>query len=108
VDIDQAHAVAAQLPTVAEMARSAELLKALGDPTRVRMLSALALAELCVCDLAAVSGLSMSAASHQLRLLRALGLVKAHKEGRLVYYSLGDDHVAHLLGDALEHAREAR
>ena len=82
------------------------LLKAVADPTRLRMLSALSAEELCVHDLALVVGVSESATSHQLRLLRAHRLVAPRKEGRTVYYRLADAHVTLLLANALEHARE--
>ncbi len=82
------------------------LLKAVADPTRLRLLSALNTGELCVCDLAAVVGISESAVSHQLRLLRAHRLVTFRKEGRVVYYRLLDHHVTVLIGSALDHARE--
>ena len=75
----------------------------MGDPTRLRLVAALAGRELCVCDLAATVGLSESAVSHQLRLLRARGLVRSRRDGRLVYYALDDDHVAALYAIALEH-----
>jgi DNA-binding transcriptional ArsR family regulator len=82
------------------------LLKAVADPTRLRLLSALKTGELCVCDLSAVVGISESAVSHQLRLLRAHRLVTYRKEGRIAYYRLLDHHVTVLIGSALEHARE--
>ncbi|MGY2894823.1 ArsR/SmtB family transcription factor [Deinococcus sp. UYEF24] len=82
------------------------LLKAVADPTRLRLLSALNTGELCVCDLAAVVGISESAVSHQLRLLRAHRLVTFRKEGRIAYYRLLDHHVTVLIGSALEHVRE--
>jgi len=82
------------------------LLKALSDPTRLRMLAALTAEELCVHDLALVAGVSESAASHQLRLLRAHRLVSPRKVGRTVYYRLADTHVTLLLQNATEHAQE--
>lgn len=82
------------------------LLKAVADPTRLRILSALSATELCVCDLALVVGISESNASHQLRLLRTAKLVRYRKEGRVAYYTLTDHHVRELLSSALEHARE--
>ncbi len=85
--------------------RLAETFRALSDPTRVRIISALAQQELCVCDLAAVLGMSPSAISHQLRLLRMMGLVRHRKEGRMVYYALDDEHIYHLFCDGLEHVR---
>lgn len=81
----------------------AALFAALGDPTRVRLLAALAAAPLCVCDLAAVLGMTQSAVSHQLRLLRSLGLVRARREGKLVWYALDDDHVHDLLAIGFAH-----
>jgi DNA-binding transcriptional ArsR family regulator len=85
----------------------ATLFSVLADPTRVRLVAALAERELCVCDLANVLGMRQSAVSHQLRLLRALRVVRTRKEGRVVYYSLDDAHVAVLLAQGLAHVREA-
>ena len=84
----------------------AETFKALGDVTRVRMLDALSRAELCVGDLAELLGSSESAVSHQLRLLRSLRLVRARRDGRLIYYSLDDDHIVGLFAQGLEHVQE--
>lgn len=84
----------------------AELFKTLGDPTRVKILFALMQKELCVCDLAAVIGISDSAVSHQLRVLRANRLVKFRREGKIVYYSLADEHVRRLFEQGLEHVCE--
>jgi ArsR family transcriptional regulator, lead/cadmium/zinc/bismuth-responsive transcriptional repressor len=84
----------------------AETFKALGDVTRVRILDALSRTELCVGDVAALLGSSESAVSHQLRLLRSLRLVRARREGRLVYYSLDDDHIVGLFAQGLEHVQE--
>ncbi|TSA79813.1 winged helix-turn-helix transcriptional regulator [Deinococcus detaillensis] len=94
------------LPDVACVEEASALLKAVADPTRLRLLSALSACELCVCDLAAVVGISESAVSHQLRFLRAHRLVTFRKEGRIAYYRLLDHHVTVLIGSALEHARE--
>ena len=77
--------------------------KVLGDGTRMRMISALAVRELCVCDLAAVLGMTKSAASHQLGTLRAARLVKCRREGKSVFYSIDDDHVYKMLEGGLEH-----
>lgn len=96
----------AALPDAATVAALAETFKALGDPTRVRLLTALSRAELCVCDLAALVGPSESAVSHQLRLLRSLRLVRSRREGRRVFYRLDDDHIARLLAQGLEHVGE--
>ena len=84
-------------------AQVAEIFKALADPTRVRILHALSHAELCVGDLAAVLEMTESAVSHQLRLLRGLRVVRARREGRLVFYTLDDEHVTRLFQLSLEH-----
>lgn len=90
--------------------RSAEALAAtfsvLGDPTRVRLLDALASRELCVCELAELIGSSDSAVSHQLRLLRSLRLVRSRRAGRMIYYRLDDDHIRQLLDQSRRHIEE--
>ncbi|MER3483010.1 MAG: transcriptional regulator [Meiothermus sp.] len=97
----------AGLPSEALVGGASELLKAVADPTRMRILSALrAAGELCVGDLAGVVGMSESAVSHQLRLLRGVRLVEARKESCHVFYRLADGHVATILRYALEHAGE--
>ena len=83
--------------------RIAQTFKAMADPTRVRILHALALAELCVCDLAGLVGISESAVSHQLGLLRALRIVRRRKTGRHVYYALEDEHIRSLIEQGLAH-----
>jgi DNA-binding transcriptional ArsR family regulator len=80
-----------------------ETFKLLGDPTRIKILHALAKRELCVCDLAAVVQMGQSAVSHQLRLLRGARLVKYRKEGKMAWYSLDDDHIKLLLSQGIEH-----
>lgn len=87
----------------------AELFKILGDPTRLRLVQALSKAEeLCVCDIALVLGMSQSAVSHQLAILRQARLVKYRKDGKVVYYSLDDGHVASLIAVAVEHVSERK
>ena len=86
----------------------AETFRALGDPSRVRMLDALARAELCVCDLASLIDLSESAVSHQLRVLRGLRLVRPRRAGRHVFYTLDDQHIVDLFRQALRHVQEER
>ena len=83
----------------------ADMFKTLADPTRLRIVSILAQTELCVCDLAATLGMTQSAISHQLRLMRDTRLVKGRKEGRMVYYSLDDEHITDLFWRGLEHIR---
>lgn len=84
-------------------ARLAEMFKALSDATRVRIVSLLADAELCVCDLAAALDMSQSAISHQLATLREMRLVRWRREGRQIFYTLDDEHVADLFRRGLEH-----
>jgi ArsR family transcriptional regulator len=84
----------------------AETFRVLGDPTRVRILDALSSGELCVCDIAALVGISESAVSHQLRLLRGMRLVRPRRAGRLVYYAVDDQHILELLRQALTHVEE--
>ncbi len=86
----------------------ADTFRALGDPTRVRILDALAPGELCVCDLASLVGISESAVSHQLRLLRGMRLVRPRRSGRLVYYAVDDHHILELLAQSRTHVQEAR
>jgi len=103
VDIGRVRAARAGLPDVEQTHALAALFNALADPNRVRLIAALEREELCVCDLAATVGLSSSATSHQLRLLRSLGLVRARRDGRMVYYALDDAHVRTLYQQALDH-----
>jgi ArsR family transcriptional regulator len=85
----------------------ADTFRILGDPTRIRILDALSEGELCVCDIAGLAGISESAVSHQLRLLRGMRLVKFRKAGRLVYYALDDQHIIELLRQAHTHVEES-
>ena len=84
----------------------AALFALLGDPTRARLLTALTSGELCVCDLAAATGINRTTVSHQLRLLREGRLVRRRREGKVVYYALADDHVAAVLAMGVAHAAE--
>ena len=84
----------------------ADTFKVLGDTTRVRILDALSRTELCVCDLARLVGLSESAVSHQLRLLRGTRLVRARRDGRQMFYTLDDQHIVGLFEQGLEHVEE--
>jgi DNA-binding transcriptional ArsR family regulator len=94
-----------RMPTQQEMETAAELFKMFGDPTRLKLLAALLGQEMCVCDLSELLGISQSAVSHQLRLLRTSRLVKNRREGKSVYYSLDDDHVSTILAKGMEHVR---
>jgi len=88
--------------------RTAGLFSAMGDPTRLRLLEALAIEELCVCDLAQLTQISQSGVSHQLRALRRLGLVGFRRDGNRAIYRLADDHVRALLAQGFVHAAEPR
>jgi len=104
VEPDRVRAVLERLPSDAPFQELAETFRVLADPGRARLISALLEAgELCVCDIAAVSGLSQTACSHNLRLLRSRRLVRYRKQGRNVYYSLDDAHIRLLLDVALQH-----
>lgn len=81
----------------------ATLFKMFGDGTRVKILHALELNEMCVCDLAALLGMTKSAISHQLKALRLSNLVKSRRDGQVVYYSLADDHVKYILDIGFDH-----
>jgi len=89
-----------------ECDRLGQLFKAMGDCTRLRIMQALEEEEMCVCDLALYLGVTESAVSHQLRLLRQLHLVANRREGPVLYYRLDDHHVSQLVRLALEHVRE--
>lgn len=89
-----------------ELIDLADFYKVLGDSTRVKILWALDKAEMCVCDIAVLLNMTKSAISHQLKALRAANLVKYRKEGKVVFYSLADDHVKKIFETGLEHIRE--
>jgi ArsR family transcriptional regulator len=95
-----------QMASTDQLFELADLFKAFGDSTRMRILNALLQSELCVCDLVDIIGMSQSAISHQLRVLRSAKIVKHRKEGKNVYYSLDDNHIRQLLKDGLEHVTE--
>jgi len=90
------------MPAKEQVAELSDLFQLLSDPNRIRTLFALSHDEVCVCDLSAILGMSDSAVSHQLRLLRALRLVKSRRDGRIIHYSLTDNHVTKLLDMTLE------
>ncbi|RLI79087.1 transcriptional regulator [Archaeoglobales archaeon] len=100
--------ISSKLPSDEKIVELAEFLEAFSDSSRIKILLALLQKELCTCDIAAITKLSVSAVSHQLRILRDKRLVKYRREGRNVYYSLDDDHVAEILEMALRHINELR
>ena len=89
-----------------EYIRLASLFKMFGDGTRIQILHALEQNEMCVCDLAALLGVTKSAVSHQLKALRLANLVQFRREGQIVYYSLADDHVKTIINIGMEHLAE--
>jgi DNA-binding transcriptional ArsR family regulator len=103
VDAARVESVRERMPAERDLAGTADVFGLLADPKRLRLLMALLDGELCVCDLAAVSGLSESAASHALRLLRAHRVVTVRRAGRMAYYRLDDAHVRLLLDLAVTH-----
>ena len=100
-----ARAALATLPPPADVSA---LFALLADPTRLRMLTALSAGELCVCDLAAATGINRTRVSHQLRILREGRLVRSRRDGRVIFYSLDDDHVHDLLAMGIAHAQEGQ
>jgi ArsR family transcriptional regulator len=106
VDQGALERVRVRLSSDARVERTAAIFSALADPTRLRILDALGIEQLCVCDLAEMCGISQSGVSHQLRVLRDLGLVAYRRDGNRAVYRLADDHVLTLLAQGLEHADE--
>lgn len=94
------------MPDETELYDLAELFKVFGDSTRIRILFVLFEAEVCVCDLAAALGMTQSAISHQLRILKQNKLVKNRREGKSIFYSLADDHVRSIIAQGREHIEE--
>ena len=92
--------------TLYDLCELSELFRIFGDSTRIRILYVLFEAEMCVCDIAALLGMTQSAISHQLRALKNARLVKARREGKTVFYSLADDHVKTIIDQGLEHVAE--
>lgn len=106
VHLDAVRQVQSNLMPTDKAQQMAEFFGVLADPNRLRLLSALASQELCVCDLAAATKMSESAVSHQLRVLRTARLVKYRREGRNIFYSLADHHVVNLYREVAEHLAE--
>ena len=100
------HQIEDGMPSEETMQGLAEFYKVFGDPTRIKILCTLFQSELCVCDLAEVTGMTQSAISHQLRVLKQMKLVKNRREGKTVYYSLADAHIQSILNQGMEHISE--
>jgi DNA-binding transcriptional ArsR family regulator len=106
VDLVKVRRVRERLESPAVLVWAAETLKALADPTRLKIVRALMIEQrLCVCDIAALTGVTPSGASHQLRLLRSCRLVRPEREGKMVYYRLDDAHVAGIVEVVLDHVQ---
>lgn len=95
-----------QMPSEEPVYEVSELFKVFGDSTRARIICALNIEEMCVCDLSALLNMTQSAISHQLRLLKVSRIVKSRKQGRVVYYSLDDGHIGQIFAMAFEHVME--
>lgn len=105
---DVVNEVKEKMPQEEALYDLAELFKVFGDSTRIRILWALDEAEMCVCDIAVLLNMTQSAISHQLRVLKQASLVKNRRDGKIVYYSLDDDHVKQIFDQGLVHINEQR
>lgn len=103
---DAVSEVLGEMPDVETLYDLAELFKVFGDSTRIKILYALFEAELCVCDISKLLGLTQSAVSHQLRVLKNSRLVKFRREGKTVFYALADGHVRRIIAQGMDHIKE--
>jgi len=106
IDEGRCRAAMEHMPADEVVHALAETFRVLSDPTRIRIIAALSRDGLCVCDLAKILGLTGSAVSHQLRLLRGRRLVKYRKEGKAAFYSLDDEHISSLFAQGIRHVQE--
>ncbi len=95
-----------KMPSEEELYNLSELFKVFGDSTRIKILNALLVSEMCVCDIANILNMTQSAVSHQLRNLKQAKLIKNRKEGKTVFYSLADEHVMTILNQGIDHIEE--
>lgn len=95
-----------KMPPNEELQDLADFFKVFGDATRLKILYVLLCTEMCVYDIAAILGMSQSAISHQLRVLKQMDLVKNRREGKIIFYSLADDHITTILSQGLDHIEE--
>ena len=105
---DVVNQVIDQLPSIEEIDKMSRLFKVLGDNTRLKIINALLKAEMCVCDISYLLNMSQSLISHQLRVLKDARLVKYRRSGKVVYYSLDDEHIEVIVSFALDHINEKR
>lgn len=103
---DIIHEVYNSMPNDETLFDLAELFKIFSDSTRIKILYSLLISEMCVCDIATLLGMSQSAISHQLRLLKQSGLVKYRRDGKTIFYSLSDSHVSTIINQGMEHVQE--
>ncbi len=108
VHVEEVERCRSRMPDDELLCSLGELFKTFGDSTRVRIISALMSGELCVCDIAAVLDMTVSAVSHQLRVLRQAKLVRTRRDGKQIYYTVDDQHVGILFSAGMEHIREGR
>lgn len=108
IHADVVDSVKKKMPEERELYDLSDFFKVLGDSTRVKIMWALDESEMCVCDIAVLLNMTKSAISHQLRSLKQANLVKHRKEGKIVFYSLADDHVKDIFEKGLEHIREKK
>ena len=103
IDKKKISSVKKKMKSETAIQKLSETFKVLGDATRTKIIFALSQEELCVCDIANILGMTMSAVSHQLRVLRNMALVKYRKDGKIVYYALDDEHIKNLFDEGLRH-----
>ncbi len=103
---DMIKEVHAHMPDEEQLADLADFFRVFGDTTRIRILYVLMCSEVCVCDIANLLGMTQSAISHQLRVLKQMDLVKNRREGKTIFYSLADGHIKSILAQGLEHINE--
>jgi ArsR family transcriptional regulator, lead/cadmium/zinc/bismuth-responsive transcriptional repressor len=106
IDTKKIDRVKRAIPDESLSQKLAELFKILSDPTRLRILSALEIDELCVCDIATLTSLTQSLVSHHLQSLRHTNIVKYRRDGKMAFYSLNDSHIRAMLAIARDHARD--
>ena len=105
-DEDLINTAKKKIPDFDEISDLSDFFKVMGDSTRLQLLMALQIGEFCVSDLSFLLNMTRSAISHQLKALRLSKLVKSRKDGKIVFYSLDDDHIRGILEKSLEHIRE--
>ena len=103
---DKVREIRESIPADETLYDLAEFFKVFGDSTRIKIICALFKSEMCVCDIATLLGMSQSAISHQLRILKQSGLVKYRREGKTIFYSLSDTHVSTIINQGMEHIQE--